>query len=118
MGLCWSEPPSVGPSHPTGPTPPVQRQSPIYPEKVVPTAPTYQQYATYNPNYTYAVRPQQEVYYQYPQQTYQQTYPQYGYQQYPPQQYPQQRQGMSTGAAVATGFVLGAIAENLLDPTE
>jgi hypothetical protein len=79
-----------------------------YNQKVVPTAPLYQppmtQYPpTYNPNYTYAVQPQQ-VYYQYPQQ------PMY-------QQYPPQRQTSPVTAFVG-GMVLGAVVEDILDPTE
>ena len=103
MGICWSEPP---------PPPIVQSRPPIYivdKSQPQPSAPPYQapQYPPpqyQNPNYTYAVQyPQQQTYY----------YQQPVYQQYPPQQ----RQ-MGTGTAMATGFVVGAIMEDILDPTE
>ena len=103
MGICWSEPP---------PPPIVQSRPPVYlVDKAVPqpSAPPYQapQYPPpgyQNPQYTYAVQyPQQQMYY-YPQQPV--------YQQYPPQ-----RQ-MGTGTAMATGFVIGAVMEDILDPTE
>jgi hypothetical protein len=122
MGICWSEP---------------ERQTHV--GKSEPVA-TYVQASAppYNPNYTYAVKPQPQIYYQQqyvqPQQQYvqqqyiqaqyqQQQYPQQyiQYQQYPQQQYPQRNTtgtGTGTVAAVAGGFLLGAITESILDPTD
>lgn len=106
MGLCWSEPPP----------PPVQSRPPIYlVEKPQPSAPPYQppQYPPVgyqNPNYTYAVPYQQ-------QQMVYQTQP-LAYISTPYQQYPPQQRQMGTGTAIAAGFVLGALAEDILDPTE
>ena len=107
MGLCWSEPERQAPS---------MQPATSY---VQPSAPPY------NPNYTYAVKPQPQIYYQQqyvqPQQQYiQQQYPQQQYQQYIQyQQYPPQRQQtVSPVAAVAGGFLLGAIAETIMDPTD
>ena len=125
MGICWSEPP----------LPPVQQATVIrqyancracggwvkqanidYCELclqknaasyITPSAPPYQ------PQYTYAVRyPQQQYTYQQPVQ--------YVQANYVPQQYPpvQQRPQMGTGTAMATGFVMGAIMEDLLDPSD
>jgi len=104
MGLCWSEPPQ----------PPVaQSRPPVYlveKSQVVPTAPPYQapQYqvpAYTNPNYTYAVP------YQQPQMvSYYQQHPQY----YPPQQQSQ----MGVGTAMVGGFLMGAVIDDILDPTE
>lgn len=119
MGICWSEPPS----HPsTGPLPHVgQSHSPMYPEKVVATAPPYQyqppmtQYPPqYNPQYNYAVKPGEQVYYQYPQQNAQQYTYAYQY----PQQYPPQQRQVSPVTAFVGGLVMGAIVEDILDPTE
>lgn len=62
---------------------------------VAPSAPPMYQ----TPQYTYAVPYQQQQ--------------MYGYYQNPPQQ-----QGISTGAAVLGGFMLGAVMEDILDPTE
>lgn len=118
MGLCWSEPPA-----------PVQ-QVPVvasygqpckrcglwnpkdYCEKclqqnamsyIAPSAPMYPPQQP-QPQYTYAVMPQQQQMYQY----------QY-YQARPPiQQQPQ----MGLGTAVLGGFMLGAITEDILDPTD
>ena len=117
MGICWSEPPVSQVS-------PIQSRSPMYPEKVVPTAPPYQppmnqnQYA----QYTYAVKPQQQ-YTQYPPQLqYTYAYPQYTQQyqqQYVVQQYPpQQRPTAGPVTAFVGGMLMGAIAEDILDPTE
>lgn len=120
MGLCWSEPPA----------PPVTTYvaKPLQPcrscgawvkgidycetclqknamRSIAPSAPPQYvpqpQYVA--PQYTYAVPYQQQQMYQ------------YQYYQARPQQQPQQ---MSTGTAVLGGFVLGAIAEDILDPTE
>lgn len=115
MGVCWSEP-SVAPSHP------VQTRSPMYTEKVVPTAPVYQPPLTqyppqYNPQYTYAMKPDQQIYQQQQTVYYQQPY-QMAYQQYPVQQvYPQQRQ-TSPATAFVGGLVLGTIVDDIFDPTE
>jgi hypothetical protein len=109
MGICWSEPPVQ--------QPPMQTKTPL------PSAPPYpQQYVMYPPQqqqqqqqqYTYAA-PQQQQYQQYQYQqpqmyTYAAPRPQY----YPPQQ----QQQMGTGTAVLGGFVLGAMMEDMLDPTE
>ena len=59
--------------------------------------------------YTYAM-PQQQQYYQQPQM--------YTYAQSRPQYYPQQQQQMGTGTAMVGGFVLGAMMEDILDPTD
>ena len=101
MGICWSEPPA--------------KQV----VAVLPTAPPPQNYMpppSYNPNYTYAVKPQEQMYYGYPQQ-YQQQYPQQ-YVQY--QQFPvyQPRQTVSPGTAFVGGLVVGSIIEDILDPTD
>jgi hypothetical protein len=58
----------------------------------------------------------------YPQYPPQQQYT-YAYMQQPQQQMmyyrpPVQQQQMGTGTAIATGFVMGAILEDILDPTE
>ena len=117
MGICWSEPPVA----------PVQSRSPIYPEKPTPYQPPVTQYPPqyYNSQYTYAVKPQpqpQQVYYQYPQQqypyTYSQAYPPQAYQQYPIQQQQQQQQQGSIVPALVGGFVLGAMVDDILDPTD
>ena len=113
MGICWSEPPNAQ----------AQRQTPIYTEKIAPTAPPMNQY-------TYAVKPGQQMVYpqqqyvaypyqQYQQQYFQQQYPQQQYpqQQYPPQQYPQQQQ-MGAGTAFVGGLILGTVVEDILDPIE
>ncbi len=110
MGICWSGEPEPRP-----------RQVPV--QYAVPTAPP----AQYNPNYTYAVKPEQTMYYQAPQQypqQYAQQYPQQYPQQYA-QQYPQQyqvyqpqRQTMSPGTAFVGGLVLGAVVEDILDPMD
>lgn len=106
MGICWSEPPE-----------PPAKQRTI--STVHPSAPPL----VYNPNYTYAVKAQQ----QYPQQQYlQQQYPQ---QYYPPQQYQQQyiqqypqqyvyqqQRQVGTGTAFVGGVVMGSILENMMDP--
>ena len=104
MGICWSEPPQP---------PVVQSRPPTYiveKSQVVPTAPPYQapqyqyQVPQYPPqNYTYAVP------YQQPQMV---SY----YQQRP--QYPPQQQQMGVGTAVVGGFLMGAVMEDILDPTE
>jgi hypothetical protein len=108
MGSCWSEPPIAQ----------AQRQTPIYTEKIAPTAPPMNQY-------TYAVKPGQQMVYPqqqyvaYPYQQYQQQYfqQQYPQQQYPPQQYPPQQQ-MGAGTAFVGGLILGAVVEDILDPIE
>lgn len=114
MGICWSDPPE----------PPVKQQV----ASVQPSAPPYYNQTYYNQSYpqqyTYAVKPQQ-VYYQYPQQQQQQQYQaqyQFQYPQYqlsqPPQvqPYPPRNDGVSTGVAVAGGFLLGSVLENMMDP--
>ncbi len=131
MGICFSEPPLP-------PLPPAQQATVVrtYPgcrscggwikqpgldycemclqrnamKVVSPSAPPLQmQYQQQYPQYTYAVQQQ----------------PYYPPQQYPPQQYPyqstayaynQQRPQMGTGTAMATGFVVGALMEDMLDP--
>lgn len=107
MGICWSDP-----------EPPARHIT-----TVIPTAPPVQQY---NPNYTYAVKQEQPMGYPqaYPQQytqQYTQQYPPHYIQAYP-QQYqvyaPQQRQTMSPATAFVGGLVLGAIAEDILDPCD
>ena len=99
MGICWSEPPVQQ----------VQMKAPL------PSAPPYpQQYPQqYYAQQQYTYAPQQQQYqYQQPQMyTYAATRPQY----YPPQQ---QQQQMGTGTAVLGGFVLGAMMEDMLDPTD
>ena len=86
------------------------------------------------PQYTYPVSyPQQQMYYQqYPQQQQQQQYyypPQQQYPQQPQQQqyyYPpqsqqqqqQQQRQMGPVGAIATGFVVGAVMGDILDPIE
>lgn len=101
MGICWSEPPVQ------------QMKAPL------PSAPPYPQqyYAQQQQQQQYTYAPQQQQYqyqqqYQQPQMyTYAATRPQY----YPPQQ---QQQQMGTGTAVLGGFVLGAMMEDMLDPTD
>jgi hypothetical protein len=62
--------------------------------------------------YTYATMP-------YPQQQQQQQQPQYIYASMPYQQPQQQRNTqIGTGTAVVGGFVLGAMLENMLDPSD
>lgn len=68
---------------------------------ISPSAPPLQ--PQYPPQYTYAV--------QYPQQ------PMYTYAAPRPQYYPPQQQ-MGTGTAMLSGFVIGALAEDILDPTD
>jgi hypothetical protein len=117
MGICWSDP-----------EPPVKRAG-----TVIPTAPVAQPYLPpqqyqYNPNYTYAVKQDQPTYSTYPQyqqpyqqqyqQQYQQSYPQTYVQAYPQQAYPQQRQTVGPGTAFVGGLVMGAMIEDILDPTE
>ena len=116
MGICWSDP-----------EPPVKHVA-----TVIPTTVPIQQYTpppSYSPSYTYATKQQPPVYSNYPQQHYQQPYPQV-YQQPYPQQYvqpyppqyqvyaQQPRQTMSPGAAFVGGLVLGAVAEDILDPCD
>ena len=83
-----------------------------------PLQPQYRQQIEYQqqyPQYTYAVQyPQQQTYYQ--QQPVSYVSPPYN--QYPPQQYPPQQRQVSTGTAVAGGFLAGMLAESILDPTE
>ena len=113
MGACLSIPPeppvkqhvaSVQPS-----APPIQTYNQTY------APPYYNQ--MYAQQYTYAVKPQQVYYQQQPQQY---PYPQYQYQfqTQPPQvqPYPPRNDGVSTGVAVAGGFLLGSILENMMDP--
>ena len=114
MGICWSEPPPNPPitSYPMKPClscgswaqkqqgadycePCLQRNTMKY---VQPSAPP--QYIPPQPQYTYAVPYQQQQMYNY-------------YQARPPQQ-PQ----IGTGTAVLGGVLLGALADDILDPTE
>ena len=113
MGICWSEPPvrqvpvvaSYGQS--------CKRcgvwSSQDYCEKclqqnamsyIAPSAPPMQ------PQYTYPVMPQQNMY----------TYYQRPYVVQP--HHPQPQQQMGVGTAMLGGFVLGALADNILDPTD
>lgn len=116
MGICWSDPPP--PPLTTTPTlrpcrycgawtkgndycePCLQKNATQYitpsAPPMYPTQPPYQA-----PQYTYAIPYQQQQMYNY-------------YQARPVQQ-PQQ---VSTGTAVMGGFVLGALAEDILDPTD
>ena len=72
------------------------------------------------PQYTYATMPQQQqqayAYYQSPYVVHQQQ--QYQQQQYQQQQHPQQQQGIGLGTAMLGGFVLGAVVDDIFDPTE
>jgi hypothetical protein len=116
MGLCWSEPPA--PPVTTYVAKPLQpcRSCGVWVKgndycepclqknamrSIAPSAPSlYPPQPQYGaPQYTYAVPYQQQQMYQY-------------YQTRPPQQQ------VSTGTAVLGGFVLGAIAQDILDPTE
>lgn len=77
---------------------------------VQPSAPPMQQpHYPPQPQYTYAVPYQQQQMY-----SYYQARPPYQ----PPYQPPQQQQQMGTGTAMLAGFVLGAVAEDILDPTD
>ena len=115
MGICWSEPPP----------PPIQQAPvtiPLQPCKqcgawsklnicercLQRNANAYLQPQPSAPPYPYQPQPQYQYGYTYAQ-------PQY-YQ--PPVQYPPQQRQMGTGTAMATGFVMGAIMEDILDPTE
>lgn len=101
MGLCWSEPPVA----------PVQTRT-VYIEKPIASAPP--QPYTQPQQYTYAVKPGQ-MYYQYQPPIYQQYEQQYQQQ---PYYRPQQQTQTSPATAFVGGLVLGAIAEDLLDPME
>lgn len=147
MGICWSEPPvqytppqqtTVVRTYPSckscGSW--IKQSGLDYCEAclqrnamkvITPSAPPMQQYQYQQqyPQYTYAVQQQQQQ--QYPQYTYAVQQPQQAYyspeqyppQQYPPQQYrPQQQQQMSTATAIGTGFIVGALMEDILDPTD
>jgi hypothetical protein len=126
MGICWSEPPlppakqvpvvtSLQPCRTCGSW---QKQPSVdYCEiclqknamnYIAPSAPSYQPQATYSqtPQYTYAVPYQQ------------QQMQMYSYYQPRPPMYPPQQQQMGTGTALATGFVIGAIMDDILDPME
>ncbi len=107
MGICWSEQPEKPRPTPVivQPTAPPMQQSYI--------SPYYNQ--AMSQQYTYAVKPQQ-VYYHYPQQQYQPPYP-YQYPQYTYATVPPPRNnGISTGAAVAGGILIGSALENMMDP--
>jgi hypothetical protein len=67
-----------------------------------------QQLPYQHPQYTYAVPYQQQQMY-----SYYQARPSYQ----PPYQPPQQQQ-MGTGTAMLAGFVIGAVAEDILDPMD
>lgn len=118
MGICWSEPPAPPVATYTAtPLKPcascgvwvkgndyceqcLQRNAMKYIQPSAP--PMYPPQPQYQaPQYTYAVPYQQQQMYAY-------------YQARPPQQ-PQQ---ISTGAAVLGGFLMGAVAEDIFDPTE
>lgn len=124
MGICWSDPPeppgrqvpvltSQQPCRSCGswqkqPTTEyceicLQKNAMRY---ISPSAPPYQPPPPYQQpsQYTYAVPYQQQQMYNY-------------YQARPPM-YPPQQQQMGTGTAMLTGFVLGAVAEDILDPTD
>ena len=111
MGTCWSVPAAQPPiaTYPMKPCiscgslaqkapgyeycdPCLQKSAMQY---VAPSAPPMYQ----TPQYTYAVPYQQQQMYAY-------------------YHTPQQQQGISTGAAVLGGFMLGAVMEDILDPTE
>jgi hypothetical protein len=116
MGLCWSEPPA--PPVKTYVTPPLKpclscgawgqrAQGNEYCEQCLQknamkyAAPSAPPMYPPQPQYTYAVMPQQQQMYSY----------------YQARPY-QQSQQISTGSAVLGGFVLGAMTEDILDPTE
>ena len=132
MGICFSEPPIQYP-------PPPQQTTVVrtYPgcrscgglikqsglefceaclqrnamKVITPSAPPMQQYPMHN-QYTYATHyPQQPTYY--PPQAFISTPYQPQVQQYRPQQ-----QQMSTATAIGTGFIVGALIEDMLDPTD
>jgi hypothetical protein len=99
MGLCWSEPPVA----------PVQRTYVVEnPKASAPPMPAYQ-----NPNYTYAMPPQQ----QWQPQQQQQQQPQYvpNYQVYPYQQQQQQNRVSPAGAFLG-GLVVASVLDNIMDP--
>lgn len=120
MGLCWSEPPAP-PVATNAPTlkpclscgvwvkgndycePCLQKNAMRY---IAPSAPPM--YPP-QPQYTYAVMPQQ--------QQQQQMYAYYQARPYAVQP-PQAPQQMGVGTAVLGGFVLGAVAEDILDPMD
>ncbi len=126
MGICWSEPPlppatqvpvltSNQPCRGCGSW---QKQATVdYCEiclqknamkYMAPSAPPYPTQAQYpQTQYTYAVPYQQQ------QQMQMYSY----YQPRPPMYPPQQQQQMGVGTAMIGGFVLGAVAEDILDPT-
>ncbi len=97
MGICWSDP---------SPPPATQRVYYAEPQKVMPSAPTFQlpppMYPPQAQQYTYAQQPQQYTY-AYPQPSYMYT-----------QQQPQNR--ISTTGAVVGGVILGSILEDITDP--
>lgn len=121
MGICWSDPPPP-PVITTAPTlkpcrmcgvwtkgsdycePCLQKNAIQY---IAPSAPPMYSPPQQQPHYTYAVPYEQQRMYAY----------QY-YQARPPQQPQPQQQQMGIGTAALGGFVLGAIAEDILDPTE
>jgi len=128
MGICWSDPP-VQPTRPHFPreneaiaqkTGSLLGRQPVYiVDKVspAPSAPPYYppQPQLQQPQYTYAVpyQQQQQLYATpYQQQQQQQLY---AYYQTRPQ--PQQQQ-MGVGTAMLGGFVIGAMVDDILDPTE
>jgi hypothetical protein len=125
MGLCWSEPPPTKQAPVVSPLVRCKSCGIWNPQDycqtclqnnamsyMKPSAPPFQQtqanypYPPQQQQYTYAVpypplQSQQQMY------SYYQTRPQY-----PPQQQPQ----MGTGTAIATGFVVGALMDDILDP--
>jgi hypothetical protein len=128
MGICWSEPPLppatqvpvVTSNQPCRGCGSWQKQPRIeYCEiclqknamkYVTPSAPPYSTQPMYpqTPQYTYAVPYQQQ------QQMQMYSY----YQPRPPMYPPQQQQQMGTGTAMLGGFLLGAVAEDILDPMD
>lgn len=121
MGICWSEPPPVAQppltSYPMKPCAScgtwsqkpqgndyceacLQRNAMKY---IQPSAPPM--YTPPQPQYTYALPYQQQQMYNY-------------YQARPPQYPPQQQSQMGTGTALAAGFVLGAVVDDILDPMD
>jgi hypothetical protein len=113
MGICWSEPPAQ-------PQTQVSR-SPVYIVDKATAPPYYPPQPQLQSQYTYAVPYQQQQMYTVPyqqQQQQQQQQQMYAYyqarQQYPPP--PQQQMG--TGTAMLGGFVLGAMVNEMLDPTD
>lgn len=123
MGICWSEPP-IQPAKQVPVTPYIQCRgcgiwnSQDYCEACLQRNAMKQVY----PNYTYAQAQQlSQPQLSQPQYTYAVPYPppqsqqqMYSYYQARPQ-YPQQQQQMGTGTALAAGFVVGALVDDMFD---